>query len=332
MFYLHLNKKRLNKEFRQDITHLLLQEGFSAVGFSKAGPVHASWGKKFSEWLRNGNHNGLKWLEKNVEKRNDPTLLYPGTKTIISMLHPWPEMEFDTGSIKIAAYAHGYDYHDYLRKQAEAAIKFVAAAVPDFQPKFITDSAAVFDRYWAWKAGLGFIGKNGFLIHPESGSKVLIAHILTSVEFHSESNTIEDECGSCTKCMDNCPTRAFNGDGTIDARKCIACYNIESKENIPAFIAEKNPGWIFGCDICQAVCPYNQTTIMSVFADKMKKNWQAPASEEEWLNLSEAEFKKRFSHTPLSRAGLEKMKQNIASLRQQSSDRKSQRTAPDEHN
>lgn len=302
------------RNLKNDIAGLLLQQGFSAVGFSPAGPVSQSWQEKFRQWLGSGNHNGLQWLERNIDKRNNPTLLYPGTHTIISMLHPWPETEFNSGPLKIAAYAHGSDYHDYFKKQAEPAIELIAAADPNFQPRFITDSAAVFDRYWAWKAGLGFIGKNGFLINPTTGSRVLIAHIFTSVELESESETIGDNCGNCTKCIESCPTSAFNGDGTIDARKCIACYNIESKENIPAHISEKNPGWIFGCDICQQVCPYNQTSFTSVFSDKMKGTWMAPATQKEWMEMNETEFVEKYSHTPLKRAGLEKIRQNIRQL------------------
>ncbi|OFY07771.1 MAG: tRNA epoxyqueuosine(34) reductase QueG [Bacteroidetes bacterium GWF2_43_63] len=306
----------MTRNLKKDITDLLLRHGFSAVGFSPAGPVSQSWQGKFRQWLESGHHNGLQWLERNIEKRNDPTLLYPGTRTIISMLHPWPETQFDTGPLKIAAYAHGFDYHDYLRKQAEPAMQLIAAADPDFQPKFIADSAAVFDRYWAWKAGLGFIGRNGFLIQPTIGSRVLIAHIFTSLEFDSTAIPLENECGNCSKCVDSCPTQAFNGDGTIDARKCIACYNIESKEKLPEIIEQNNPGWIFGCDICQAACPYNQSHILSVGSQKMKGNWQVPADKKEWFEMSEVEFSSRFSHTPLKRAGLEKIKQTINSLSQ----------------
>jgi len=304
----------LSRNLKRDITELLLQQGFSAVGFSPAGPVSKSWQEKFRQWLGSGNHNGLQWLERNIDKRFNPALLHPGTHTIISMLHPWPETEFDSGPLKIAAYAHGSDYHDYLEQQAEPVIELLAAADAEFKPRFLTDSAATFDRYWAMKAGLGFIGKNGFLINPETGSRVLIAHIFTSIETESDSQTIENKCGTCTKCIESCPTKAFNGDGTIDARKCIACYNIESKEKIPSFISEKNPGWIFGCDICQQVCPYNQRTIASAFSDKMKGEWIAPATEEEWMRMSESEFAKKYSHTPLKRAGLEKLRQNIRQL------------------
>ena len=301
---------------KSDIAKLLLLQGFSAVGFSPAAPVSQSWQEKFRQWLAAGNHNGLQWLERNIEKRNNPALLHQGTHTIISMLHPWPEMTFDSGPLKIAAYAHGADYHNYLKQQAEPVINLIAAADPDFRPKFITDSVPFFDRYWAWKAGLGFIGKNGFLINPSTGSRVLIAHILTSLKLESETETIENNCGNCTKCIESCPVGAFNGDGTIDARKCIACLTIESKENIHPFVADKNPGWIFGCDICQQVCPYNQTSFTSVYSDKMKGNWIVPETKKEWMVMSEAEFAEKYSHTPLKRAGLEKIRQNIRQLHQ----------------
>jgi len=302
------------QKLESEITELLLQQGFIAVGFSEAGPVHSSWQKKFKDWIKAGNNSAMQWLERNTDKRTDPTLLHPGTQTIISMLHLWPETEFDSRTIKIAAYAHGSDYHLYLKKQAEPVIKLIAAADPAFRPVFITDSAAVFDRYWAWKAGLGFIGKNGFLINPMAGSRVFISHIFTSLVFNYNPTTLENSCGTCTKCINSCPTQAFNGDGTIDARKCIAYYNIESKEITPVSISEKNPGWIFGCDICQTECPYNQKKINSVFSEKMKGKWMEPSTEKEWMDMSKTQFECNFSHTPLQRAGLDKLKQNIIDL------------------
>jgi len=299
---------------QQKITEVLLNSGFIEVGYSKAGPVDQSWADKLQHWLAGGNNNGLQWMERNIDKRNNPALMQPGTRTIISMLHPWPEMNFDTGKLKIAGYAHGFDYHNYLPQIAGPAISLIAAADPDFKPVFVTDSAAMFDRYWAWKAGLGFIGRNGFIIHRNAGSRVLIAHILTSVEFDYNTSTLENTCNSCMNCYEHCPTQAFNGDGTIDARKCISCFNIESKENMPSAMIDKNPGWIFGCDICQQVCPYNHSIIHPKGAVKMNENWHVPSSVEEWLGLSEADFADKFSHTPLKRAGLEKIKRNIKQL------------------
>lgn len=299
---------------QQKITETLLQAGFIEVGFSKAGPVDQSWADKLQHWLSEGHNNGLQYMERNNDKRIDTTLFRPGSKSVISMLHPWPEMNFDDGKLKIAGYAHGHDYHLYLPKIAEPALALLSAADHASKPVFLTDSAAMFDRYWAWKAGLGFIGRNGFIIHREAGSRVLIAHILTSIEFDYTATPLENACGHCTNCYEHCPTQAFNRNGTIDARKCIACFNIESKKQMPEEMAEKNPGWIFGCDICQLVCPYNQTKTLFEGSAKMKDNWNVPATVDEWLNLNETEFAEKYAHTPLKRAGIEKIKQTIKDL------------------
>jgi epoxyqueuosine reductase len=307
-------KKTLSSLIRNDIVKLLKQNGFFAIGFSAAAPVDLSWQKKFIKWIENKNHNELKWLERNIEKRFNPLLLYPETRTIISVLHPWPEMKFDETELKIAAYAHGADYHNYLKEQAKPALQLLSNIDSKNTHKFITDSSAVFDRYWAWKAGLGFIGKNGFLINPEIGSRVIIGHIFTSIEFEPDNDIIENKCANCSNCLKNCPTNAFNLDGTIDARKCIACYTIENCGEIPSEISDKNPGWIFGCDICQQVCPFNKKEFETLFSQKMKGNWQTPATANEWLNMTEPEFEKLFADTPLKRAGLNKIKSNILAL------------------
>jgi len=304
----------LNTEFQFKIVRLLLQKGFSSVGFSHAEPVDESWSDKLANWIKSGHHAGMKWIEKNAEKRSDPTLLHPGTRTIITMLHPWPKTSFDTTEIKIAAYAHGNDYHEYLSKQAEAAMNLISESDPDFTPVFISDSASVFDRYWALKAGLGFIGKNGFLINRELGSRFLIAHIFTSIGFEPSDNGHTLTCNNCTKCIDSCPTGAFNENGTIDARKCIAYWNIESKESIPISIADKNPGWIYGCDICQQVCPHNQKEVAFEASERMSGKWNAPTTAEEWLKMDENEFQSHFANTPLKRTGLEKIKRTLMQL------------------
>lgn len=304
----------MKNKFQDNVTELLLKAGFIAVGYSPAGPVAKTWSLKLDEWIEKGNNSRLKWMERNTDKRSDPALLHPGTRSVISLLHPLPDMEFDNGPVKIAAYAHGQDYHTFLKQQATPAINLLLSTFPVHKPLFVTDSAAMFDRYWAWKAGLGFIGKNGFMIHSEAGSRVLIAHILTSAEFEYNPETLANRCGNCSNCMDQCPTQAFIGNGTIDTRKCIACYNIESKDETPQHIAKKNPGWIYGCDICQQVCPYNSQPFFSIASEKMKGDWNAPASAHEWLEMTEDEFRRRFSTTPLTRAGLEKIKKTIIQL------------------
>ena len=230
------------------------------------------------------------------------------------MLHPWPEMNFDDGKLKIAGYAHGHDYHLYLPKIAEPALALLSAADHASKPMFLTDSAAMFDRYWAWKAGLGFIGRNGFIIHREAGSRVLIAHILTSLEFDYTATPLENACGHCTNCYEYCPTQAFNRNGTIDARKCIANVTIERRGPIPENIVPSLGGRVYGCDRCQEVCPWNK-------APKVKKTPEFAIDEEiaemtadDWKNLSEERFTRLFRTTSMKRVSYEKMMSNIEAV------------------
>lgn len=308
------NIKENHTDLKSKIIASLKKAGFSEIGFSKAKNVDNPVIDTLKEWINSGRNANMKWLEKNIEKRANPALLHKDTKTIISMLHLWPETNFDKGDIRIAAYAHGHDYHEYLRNIAAETLQILSKENSSHKPRFFTDSAPIFDRFWAWKAGLGFIGKNGFLINPKYGSRVFISHIFTAIEFEEDNNQIENLCGNCRICLESCPTNAFNNDGHIDAKKCISYYNIEASEPTPESISKKNPGWIFGCDSCQEHCPYNQAEIDPNLSLHIKSNWATPNNAEEWLKLSNDDFIKQFSHTPLNRAGLEKIKQNILNL------------------
>lgn len=308
---------------RENIEELILSQGFLTCGFSPALPVDEPIREKFNSWLQQGHHASMSWLENNGDKRFDPALLHPGTKTVISMLHAWPESNFDQGDLKIAAYAHGADYHDFLRQQAKPILDMLANADATHTPRFFTDSAPIPDRYWAQKAGIGFIGKNGFLIHPEFGSRFFIAHIFTSIEFKTDNKQLTQACGSCNRCIDACPTSAFTGQGTIEAARCLAYWNIEYKEEIPAEIASKNPGWIFGCDICQQACPFNNKSLFCESQLAMKGHWQSPSTAQEWLDMDEDFFVEQYRNTPLGRAGLQRIQSIIKTLRNSKRDAES---------
>lgn len=294
------------------ITQKAKGNGFSHIGFSKAVETDQQFQTHFNNWLRDENHAEMNYLERNKEKRFDPRKLHEGTKTIISLLYPYEKAK-QTDNCKIASYAHGEDYHTFLRKKIESVLNFIKEILPNHKPRFFVDSAPVADRYWAWKSGLGFIGKNGFLIHPENGSRFFIGHIFTAIDFMEYKEThIKQACGTCTKCIDACPTNAIDPQKGLNANLCISYHTIESKEAIPRHITEKNPNWVYGCDICQNVCPYNHKTILP--SPELHSTWPGNPSKDEWLNMTKEEFKTKFKGTPLERTGLEKIRSNIKLL------------------
>lgn len=301
----------MHPEYKNKIVAEMKDNGFAVVGFSNAGLVEQAFMERYYSWLNSGMHAGMSWMERNIEKRFNPALLHSGTKTIISALYPWPESEFDKGELKIACYAHGFDYHQFLREKVRPVLEFLMKINPNHKPRFFTDSAPIPDRYWAQKAGLGFIGKNGNLIHPVLGSRFFIAHVLTAVSFTIVENQIAQSCGTCTRCIDACPTEAIVENGIIDSNRCISYWNIEAKTSMPSEIDKKNPGWIFGCDICQMVCPYNKMNLLTEASNEMKGGWNAPDDASKWREMDEELFNRCFGNTPLSRAGLNKIIDNL---------------------
>jgi len=290
------------------ISHKAQENGFSHIGFSKAVETDQQFQRHFDLWLENQNQAYMDYLERNKDKRFDPRKLHEGTQSIITLLYPYEKAE-QPDECKIASYAHGEDYHTFLRKKIKPVLDLIMDIEPYHTPRFFVDSAPVADRYWAWKNGLGFIGKNGFLIHPENGSRFFIGHIFTALEFWEHNEThINQACGSCTKCIEACPTQAIDPQNGLNANLCISYHTIESKEAIPKAIAEKNPGWIYGCDICQDVCPYNHKTILP--SPELHSTWPGNPTKEEWLAMTEKEFAIKFKGTPLERTGLEKIRSN----------------------
>ncbi len=292
-----------------NIIRLKAQEcGFSEIGISRAIETDQRYQVHFDKWLEDKNQAYMSFLERNKEKRFDPRKLHEGTKTIISLLYPY-EKALQVENCKIASYAQGEDYHIRLRKKIKPLLDLIFELKPEHKPRFFVDSAPVADRYWALKSGLGFIGKNGFLIHLKNGSRFFIGHIFTALEFETyNEKSLERACGNCTKCIDACPTNAISLDSGLNANRCISYHTIESKDDIPEEIAKKNRGWIFGCDICQDVCPYNQKKYLT---SDIHETWTKTPTGEEWLSMSEEEFNTRFKDTPLIRAGLEKIKRNV---------------------
>lgn len=299
--------------------HLLIQA--ATLGFDECGISSVQFleddAKKMESWLEKGFQGSMTYLERNKEKRYDPRLLVENTKTVVTVLQNYYPSETLTSddNYKISKYALGKDYHfvvkDKLKKLLES-IEIHTGPLPT--ARYFTDSAPVLDRAWAEKSGLGFIGKNTCLIHPRKGSWFFIGHLFLPVEVTVSRNTVTDYCGTCRRCIDACPTGALVAAHELDARKCISYLTIEYRGALPQELKPKFNNYIFGCDICQDVCPWNRFAkphqeplfVLSEELKSMRKN--------DWHNLNKDQFKKLFQHSAVERTRFEGLKRNIAFL------------------
>ncbi len=289
-----------------------LELGFSAVGISKAKFLDNE-SQLLQEWLNNGFHGEMNYMENNFEKRTDPGKLVKGAKSIISvLLNYYPEKLQKDNTYKISKYAYGKDYHFVIKEKLYDLLEFIQIEIGDVSGRTFVDSAPVMDKVWAAKSGLGWIGKNTNLISKEFGSFVFIGELIIDLELKYDKS-IKDYCGTCTKCIDACPTNALSP-YRLDARKCISYLTIEKKEDLPEEMKGTWKDWIFGCDICQDVCPWNSKLKPhneEVFnlSDELKN-----LSKTEWLKLDGPTFKKIFKNSPLERAKFEGFKRNVEFL------------------
>ena len=235
-----------------------LEEGFGAVGFARAGKVPE---EPLKQWLRNGFHGEMFYMERSLERRLDPSLVLDGARTIVSLIYPYPHQETVTPDNRemgiVARYALGKDYHLVLEKKLRKILAGIQEGYPGVQGRCYVDSGPVAETYWAWRAGLGWIGKNSLLLSREFGSWFFLSEILLDAELEPSSPGPEF-CGSCTACIDACPTAAIIEPGKVDARKCISYLTIEHRSGIPESLKSSMGNRIFGCDICQEVCPWNR--------------------------------------------------------------------------
>lgn len=241
------------------IKSLALELGFDLAGIARIEPLSgdASYLKK---WLEEGNHAEMKYLENHFDKRENPALLVDAAKSVLVLgmsYHP-KEWLFDHKSFRIASYAYGLDYHHIIKYRIQILLSRLQEIDPTVSGRCFTDSAPVFERRWAQKAGLGWIGKNGCLINKKMGSMFFIGELFLNLDLEADAPFEKNHCGSCTACIDACPTKAFNKNYNFDSRKCLSYHTIENKGEIPQEIKRKANSNVFGCDICQRVCPWNQ--------------------------------------------------------------------------
>ncbi len=289
--------------------------GFDACGIAAAEKLNQEE-IYLKSWLDSGFHGNMQYMENYFEQRISPDLLLDNARSVISVLMNYypKELLTEKDNYLIAKYAYGQDYHFVLKKRLYQLIDFLQLHFPKGNFRCFVDSAPVLEKTWAMRAGLGWIGKNSCLINPKIGSFCFIGEIITDIELEADKPE-KSRCGSCTKCMGNCPTQAIVKPHIIDSNRCISYQTIENKENIPDEIRSRMGKQIYGCDICQNVCPWNQSFAKSTDYQEFKpsENLQN-MTREKWQNLSQSEFKKLVKHSAMSRVKFEKMKENIRNV------------------
>lgn len=300
---------------KQQLTDLIKtkarESGFSYCGIAKAEFL-ADEAQHLEEWLRRGYQGKMSYLENYFDKRLDPTLLVQGARSVISLLYTYyPSRDLaKEGQFKVAKYAYGEDYHFVVKDKLKTLLQQIQDEAGAVHGRAFVDSAPVMERAWAKRSGAGWIGKNSLLLNREMGSFFFLAELIIDLELEYDG-PVKDYCGTCTACMDACPTDAIPEPYVVDGSKCISYFTIELKEEIPAEVKGKFQDWIFGCDICQDVCPWNR------FAKPHQDPRFAPdpalenMSRQEWQEITDEIFQKLFKRSPIKRAKLEGLQRNI---------------------
>jgi epoxyqueuosine reductase len=297
-------------------THLVktlaTEFGFSFCGISKAEFLKDE-APRVEEWLKRGYQGKMSYLENHFEKRLDPRLLVPGAKSVISLLYNYfPKKDLaENNGLKIAKYAYGEDYHFVVKEKLKKFIGFLQEKIGEIQGRAFVDSAPVMERAWAQRSGLGWTGKNSLLLNKQMGSFFFLAELIVDLELDYDG-PVKDYCGTCTACMDACPTDAIPEPYVVDGSKCISYFTIELKESLPSAVKGKFENWIFGCDICQDVCPWNR------FSNPHREPAFEPnpdltrMSSKDWMEITEDVFEKLFEKSAVKRTKLEGLKRNIS--------------------
>lgn len=329
---------------------MALRHGFMGVGIARAEHMDEE-ADHLEAWLAKGYYGEMAYMANHFEMRVDPTKLVPGAKSVVSLMYNyypgknspeisdpdiekdklWKERMPDTGyrmpdatqkdslqkslpvdSFKISRYAYGEDYHKVVRRKLKELVAELKKEVGDFHGRVFVDSAPVMERDWAKRSGQGWVGKNTLLIHPGKGSYFFLAEIILDVEFDYD-HPIRDHCGTCTRCIDACPTEAISPEGYIlDGSKCISYLTIELKSKIPEEFKGKMEDWIFGCDICQEVCPWNRFSKPHHEPSFDQNEKMKEIKKEDWIEMTEEIFDGVFKNSPVKRTGFNGLKRNIS--------------------
>lgn len=292
-----------------------LELGFADCGFSKAEALPED-ALRLKEWLDQGHQARMAYMANHFEKRTDPTQLVEGAQSVISLLYNYysDKRQTDPEAPVISKYAYGKDYHFVLKDKMHQLFDFIRSLRPEAEGRVFVDSAPVLDRAWAKKAGLGWIGKNSCLISRKTGSFVFIGEIILNLELEYEQVPESDFCGSCNRCIEACPTGAILENRTLDSERCISYQTIENKGEIAPELEGLLSGRIFGCDICQDVCPWNRKAVLHAEAQFEPMSELLDLTADQWTQLDQEKYKELFSASPIERAGFKKLRNNLAFL------------------
>lgn len=304
------NKEKYSQIIKAEAQRL----GFLSCGISKASFLEEE-APRLENWLNNNMHGQMSYMENHFDKRLNPTLLVNGAKSVISLLlNYYPSELQNENSYKISKYAYGQDYHHVIKEKLKELLHFIQTEIGEVSGRAFVDSAPVLDKAWAAKSGLGWVGKNSNLITQKVGSFYFIAELIIDLELEYDSPTT-DHCGSCTACLDACPTEAIVAPYVVDGSKCISYFTIELKDNLPQEMKGKFDDWMFGCDVCQDVCPWNRFSkphnepLFEANSDILN------FSKSDWEEITVDVFQKVFKNSAVKRTKYEGLLRNINFLK-----------------
>lgn len=300
---------KINKEQAEFITDFSKSIGFTHCGFATVQSLDDE-SKKLKQWLGSGFNAEMNFFHNTIDARKNPEKILPGAKTMIVLLKNYYHNKTNpVKPYKLARYAYGIDYHIWMKNKLISIQNYIDNIFHDNKSKIYSDTGPVMEKVWAKKAGLGWTGKNTLLINPVSGSFCFIGVILTTLELGFITESVENRCGNCTKCIDACPTKALSEPGVLDARKCIAYLTIEKKGEFTNEQANSLNSWIFGCDICQEVCPYNKYIVEHNEIDFETLN-EISNLNININSMSQSQFRKKYAKSAINRCGLKSMLRN----------------------
>ena len=305
------NKEKYTQLIKAEAKRL----GFLSCGISKADFLETE-APRLEQWLKNGFHGEMSYMENHFDKRLDPRLLVADAKSVVSLLlNYYPNQLQNQDTYKISKYAYGEDYHFVIKEKLKSLLNFIQENIGEVSGRVFVDSAPVLDKAWAAKSGLGWVGKHSNLLTQKTGSFYFVAELILDLELEYDAPTT-DHCGTCTACIDACPTQAIVSPYVVDGSKCISYFTIELKDNLPQEMKGKFEDWMFGCDVCQDVCPWNRFSKPNTENSFQPKSEILNFSKKDWQEITEETFRKVFQKSAVKRTKFDGLKRNINFLKE----------------
>jgi epoxyqueuosine reductase len=307
-----INKSQYSQFIKAEAKKL----GFMFCGISKAGFLEEE-APRLESWLKNGFHGEMSYMENHFDKRLDPRKLVDGARSVISLSLNYftDQHQEDSSAPKISKYAYGMDYHYVIKDKLKLLLEAIKAEIGEVNGRAFVDSAPVLDKVWAKKAGIGWVGKHTNLINKDTGSFFFLAELITDLDLEYDVIPTKDHCGTCTRCIDACPTDAIIAPYVVDGSRCISYLTIELKNELPNEFRGKMENWMFGCDICQDVCPWNKFSVLNNELDFSPHKNLLGLNHAEWHELTEETFRKVFKNSAVKRTKFSGLKRNINFLK-----------------